>query len=86
MLRLFVSTRILLNANVQAYNYHPLLVPLLPSNIPTNASAASASLNWKSHTNISKIENFLYIAKIVFCTLSAEYDFILDNFRILIEK
>lgn len=86
VLRLFVSTRILLNANVQAYNFLPLFVPLLPSNTPTNASAASASLNWKSHTNISKTENFLYIAKIVLYTLSVEYDFILDNFCVFIEN
>lgn len=42
VLRLFVSTRIPLSANVQAWNSHPLLVHIWQRNTPTNASAASA--------------------------------------------
>ena len=42
VLHLFVSTRIPLNANVQAWNSHPLLVHIWLRNTPTNASAASA--------------------------------------------
>ena len=46
VLRLFVSTRIPLSANVQAWNSHPLLVHIWQRNTPTNASAASAC--WSS--------------------------------------
>ena len=46
VLRLFVSTRIPLSANVQAWNSLPLLVHIWQRNTPTNASAASAC--WSS--------------------------------------
>jgi hypothetical protein len=42
VLRLFVSTRILLSANVQAWNSLLLLVLTWQRNTPTNASAANA--------------------------------------------
>ena len=42
VLRLFVSTRIPLSANVQAWNSHPQFVHIWQRNTPTNASAASA--------------------------------------------
>ena len=45
VLRLFASTRIQLSANVQAWNSLLLLVHIWQRNIPTNASAASASSN-----------------------------------------
>ena len=45
VLRLFVSTRILLCANAQAWYSLLLLVLIWQSNTPTNASAASASSN-----------------------------------------
>ena len=46
VLCLFVSTRILLSANVQVWNSRPLLVHIWQRNTPTNASAASAC--WSS--------------------------------------
>ena len=57
VLCLFVSTRIPLSANAQAWNSRPLLVHIWLRNTPTNASAASACWSCLSRQSIFVVPN-----------------------------